>query len=94
MHSIDVFLRSRLPGDFALIAIPILILVAKLVGLALVDRFDCARYLETLRSCGAAVAALLISCAVATIGSPISRRSQKHSLSMVPCLPISVRAGT
>ena len=96
MHSIACFLGLLFLVIFALIAIPILILMAKLGRCAhrRSDRFDCARYLEALGPCGAAVPALLISCAVATLGAQISRRSQKHSLFMVQCLPTSARAGT
>jgi hypothetical protein len=42
------------------------------------DRFDCARYPEALRSCRAAVPALLISCAVVMLGPQISTRSQNN----------------
>jgi hypothetical protein len=70
-----VFLRSRVPGDFcSRYPNP----DSRGEGRRTCahwrsDRFDRPRYLEALRSCGAAVPALLIPCAVATLGAQISR---------------------
>src|SRR5580692_7380480 len=78
-----VFDRSRVPGDFPSDRYPNPHSRSEARRTCVhwrSDRFDRARYLEALRSRGASVPALLIACAVATLGAQISRRSQKHSL--------------
>src|SRR5271168_3847370 len=67
-----VFPRSPVPGDFCSDSYPNPDSPGEANRTGVhwrSDRFDRARYLEALRSCGAAVPALLISRGVATLGA-------------------------